>query len=216
MKFTMWLVKAGFIEKVSLVFLIKGHTKNNAGKWFNYLKRGTKGKNIWDEKSLDEAYTSGNEHLIKLFRVPADRWRDFDSWLHEYYMELPNEATVPNHIFTFGDEGNPLIMSRQTFRFGDKKLHNMKASSSSKRHSKAFSNLERAEKIRGMYRDLEIIPAPDLSDVKQMEMFKKIRSIAPPEPYFYPEPCRAGLDRMKANSKLKRNKKRDKPTSCTL
>ncbi len=50
-----------------------------------------------------------------------------------------------------------------------------------------------------------------------MEMFKKIRSIAPPEyHYFYPEPCSADRDRVKANNKLKRNKKRDKPASCTL
>ena len=84
----------------------------------------------------------------------------------------------------------------------------MKPSSSSKRLSKAFCNLERAEKIRGMYRDLEIIPAPDLSDVKQMEMFKKIRPIAPSQyHYFYPEPCREVLDRFKANSKLKRKKR---------
>jgi len=216
MKFAMWLVEAGFIAKVSLVFLIKGHTKNNADKWFNYLKRGTKGKNIWDETSLDEAYTSNNGHLIKLFRVPADRWRDFDSWFHEYYMELPKGATAPNHIFTFGGEGNPIIMSRQTFRDGEKILHNMLPSYSSKRLSKGFSKIERAEKIGDMYRQLRVIPAPGLSDIKQMEMYKKIRPIAPSQfHYFYPEPCREVLDRFKANSKLKR-KKKDKPTSCTL
>ena len=107
-------------------------------------------------------------------------------------------------------------MSRQTFRDGEKILHNMLPSSSSKRLSKGFSKFERAEKIGDMYRQLRVIPAPGLSDIKQMEMYKKIRPIAPSQyHYFYPEPCREVLDRFKANSKLKR-KKKDKPTSCTL
>ena len=84
----------------------------------------------------------------------------------------------------------------------------MLPSSSSKRLSKGFSKIERAEKIGDMYRQLRVIPAPGLSDIKQMEMYKKIRPIAPSQfHYFYPEPCREVLDRFKANSKLKRKKR---------
>ena len=47
-KLCAWLVEAGWAKEVTLLFLIKGHTKNNCDIKFNLLKRGTRGINIFD------------------------------------------------------------------------------------------------------------------------------------------------------------------------
>ena len=50
-------------------FLIKCHTKNDADRMFNLLKRGQDGEDIWTDAELDDALTKKNKEFIDLFRL---------------------------------------------------------------------------------------------------------------------------------------------------
>ena len=66
-----WLVEAGWVTKVTLLFLIKGHTKNDADHDFNLLKRGQTGEDIWTVDALDVALTKSKKEHIDLLRMTA-------------------------------------------------------------------------------------------------------------------------------------------------
>ena len=56
-KFCCWLVEANYATKVTLLFLIKGHTKNDCDREFNLLKEGQDREDIWTADKLDTALT---------------------------------------------------------------------------------------------------------------------------------------------------------------
>ena len=60
LRFCCWLVKAGWAGEVTLIFLIKGHTKNGCDVKFDLLKCGAKGVNIFTEENFYAAYTKDN------------------------------------------------------------------------------------------------------------------------------------------------------------
>ena len=55
--------------EVTLLFLVKGHTKNDCDKMFNNLKQGTRGENIWTADDLDDCYVKNNKEFITLYRA---------------------------------------------------------------------------------------------------------------------------------------------------
>ena len=69
LEFCCWLVEAGYVKKVTLLFLIKGHTKNDADRKFNLLKRGQDGEDIWTDVELDVALTKKNKEFIDFFPI---------------------------------------------------------------------------------------------------------------------------------------------------
>ena len=54
------------MKKVTLLFLTKGHTKNDANREFNLLNHGQSGKDIWTADDLDAALTENNREFIDL------------------------------------------------------------------------------------------------------------------------------------------------------
>ena len=98
---------------MTLLFLIKGHTKNDCDVKFNLLKRGTRGINIFDEAGLDKAYTKDNAEYIDLQRVPEEFWKGFTNSIADLYRNPEASSTLKNHIFHFGSSANFTTYIRQ-------------------------------------------------------------------------------------------------------
>ena len=58
-----------YMKKVALLFLVKGHTKNNAYRKFNFLKQKKDGKDIWTVVELNVAPTKWNKEFIDLLQL---------------------------------------------------------------------------------------------------------------------------------------------------
>ena len=58
-----------YMKKVALLFLVKGHTKNNAYRKFNFLKQKQDGKDIWTVVELNVAPTKWNKEFIDLLQL---------------------------------------------------------------------------------------------------------------------------------------------------
>lgn len=67
----------GYAEKMTLLFLMKGHTKKDCDHFFNLLKWGSVGEDTWSAKELDRAYMKINESDIDLTRLDEriNHWR---------------------------------------------------------------------------------------------------------------------------------------------
>ena len=117
-KFCMWLVEIEYCEKVTLLFLIKGHTKNDCDRFFNLLKRGTEGEDIWTDSELDAAYTKNNKEDIDLMRVDegSSLWLAWAEGLNNYYRDPEPGTILSNHEFIFGDSDSPTIFKRKKFQ----------------------------------------------------------------------------------------------------
>ena len=72
LKFCTWLVEAGWVEKMTLLFLVKGHTKNDCDQNFNLLKQGQDGEDIWTADELDTVLTKKNTEFIDLKRIAGE------------------------------------------------------------------------------------------------------------------------------------------------
>ena len=119
LKLCCWLVEAGWCGTVVLMFLIKGHTKNEADRIFNLLKAGARGVNIFTEEGLDAAYQKNNENSIALHQIKTGdtHWRGYTEGLGELYRNLESSNLLKNHIFTFGGDGNSnTSVGRQLYR----------------------------------------------------------------------------------------------------
>ena len=112
-KFCTWLVEAGYVEKVTLLFLIKGHTKNDCDRHFNELKMGTHNKNIWDATSLDAAYTARNKDSILLQRVEDDdQWKAWDDSLNHLYRDPDSGSITRKIMYSNSAPSKPILQAK--------------------------------------------------------------------------------------------------------
>ena len=116
LKYCMWLVEAGFVKKVTLLFLVKGHTKNHCDKFFNILKRSSIDENIWTAEQLDAAYTEGNKEYISLLQLGKGdtRWRGWKDGLNTLYNDPTCRTILVNHEFMFGENKCLTIMRHRS------------------------------------------------------------------------------------------------------
>ena len=129
MKFCVWLVEASWCGEVVLMFLIKGHTKNECDSKFNSLKQGTRGVNIFTERGLGAAYTKDNKEAIILHRtLPTDdRWQGFTKGLAKLYCNVESGHLKKNHIFSCGGKNNSKTsVTRQLYWDKEKVSYDLK------------------------------------------------------------------------------------------
>ena len=99
-KFCCWLAEANFATKVTLLFLIKGHTKNDCDREFNLLKEGQDGEDIWTADELDEALTKKNSETISLSCLSANHFNGWTEGLNHYYRDPPSGTIlIKPHIY---------------------------------------------------------------------------------------------------------------------
>jgi len=114
-RYLMWLIESGFVtNKIILLFLVKGHTKNLCDRMFNLLKEHYRPRNIYTADQLDVCLNS-NPHCTA-YRFTPDRFKNFDKWQREYYLEPKEGGILQYHIFEFGTYGDPLKYISRVYR----------------------------------------------------------------------------------------------------
>ena len=89
---------------VTLLFLFKGHMKNDCNKIFNLLKMSTDGNNIWNAEDLDRASMKNNAEFIVLLRVEGKYWCGWSEGLSTLYCDLDSDIIKANHGFIPGED----------------------------------------------------------------------------------------------------------------
>ena len=161
-----------------MMFLIKGHTKNECDSKFNSLKKGTFGVNIFTEQGLDAAYTKQNADDIRLTRLPEGetRWKGFTEGLGRLYCDLESGQLLKNHIFIFGGSNpNKTTVTRQLYRDNEKIQYDMMPTARSR--AGKLTQEGRVVLRRDLYALLPILPAPGLSAIKETDWMEGQRKL---------------------------------------
>ena len=171
LKYCMWLVEVGYAEKVTLLFLVKGHTKNDCDRFFNLLKQGTVGEDIWTDQELDRAYTKINGADLDLTRLDAgsNHWRGWSQGLNDYYRDPESGTILSNHEFIFGDSDKPTKYKRREYHDAESIEYDLMPTARSAKLCVGLSPVERKLDLVNLPNDLDILPPPGLSAIKANE-----------------------------------------------
>jgi hypothetical protein len=96
-----YLVERGYFQKVNLIFLVKGHTKNLCDRAFNLLKIEYHNKNIYSTKELMKVLNTYNQ--VTAIKVDDSAFHDWDSIFEALYLRQKGFTEQP-HIFSFSHD----------------------------------------------------------------------------------------------------------------
>ena len=103
-----FIAKLGVARKVSAIFLVKGHTKNDCDRLYNLLKALYRRHDVFTPAELMELINSHPQ--VNALAMETDDFKDWDE-LEDTMITKPKK-TADYHIFTVDmdvDNGNSLL-----------------------------------------------------------------------------------------------------------
>jgi hypothetical protein len=198
-----WLIEKVFFSKVSVVFLVEGHTKNPSDHLFNALKRFYRAQNIETFEDLIDILNQ-SEDIVATEVTPED-FHDWATMFKGLYSDFPK--VLKYYLFKSTD------IEFVSMRVGDG-------------HAEKVANLKFPKQEDGQLcaKGLEtllpsILIPPGLNEIKMVELFTKFRRFLKPInmdktcPYSGDEV----MERIKQSKKIKRNfkKRKEAPSETT-
>ena len=173
LKMAAYFVERRWFQKVNLIFLVKGHTKNDCDRMFNLLKAQWHKSNVYTfDQALDILAAVENVDTIDARDVHIDYTKLFDNW----YKQPVSGTIQKNHIFSFDKATikNCVMTTKQS--------HNSEVTStqSIKKVKNNFPDWIRALDI--LNRGMNFVPKPGLKPIKQVHLYTKWRRVVP-HPY---------------------------------
>ena len=177
-----YLVEMGIFPDVEIVFLVVGHTKNNADRLFNIMKTKYRVSNAF---TMDQLCALIQHRQIVPIQVQEGDIKDYDSFLGDYYRRYPKIEEF--HIFKcksddIGERSseNTIIASdvpgAKQIRFNCFK-QGFKGRSSFPAGKKGLLSAIRARKDLISNDTINIIPRPGINPYKQVELYNKYRDL---------------------------------------
>jgi len=203
-KMAAYFVERGWFDKVNLIFLVKGHTKNDCDRMFNLLKVQWHKSNVYTfNQALAILGAVENVLPIDASNIHIDYTSLFEKW----YKQPASGTIQKNHIFTFDKATikNCLLTTKQSYN------SDVTTTQSIKKIDKNTS--EWVRKLQILHKRKTFLPKPGLKPIKQVHLFTKWRKVVP-HPYkdeVCPLPSNEVIEIV-----LKRRPKKTKPVTSTL
>ena len=77
-RFITWLAEIGIFHKITLHFLVKGHTKNSADRCFNMLKKDYQSRDIYTYSELHESVNQNK--YINVHKLQPNDFKNHNKW----------------------------------------------------------------------------------------------------------------------------------------
>jgi hypothetical protein len=191
-----WLVEKEYFLKVTVVFLVKGHTKNPVDHLFNSLKREYRKQNIETFDALLPILNKSDD-VIATAVVPAN-FHDWNGMLKKLYSDFP--AVLKYHLFQSED------IKEISMQVGP----DSPADTANLRFPKGESVEDRAYRLENL--SATPLNPPGLKEIKQVELWTKFRRFLKREnqDLTCPYPGDEVMDRIRKqrNAKMLTKKKR--------
>ena len=191
-----WLVEKEYFLKVTVVFLVKGHTKNPVDHLFNSLKREYRKQNIQTMGALLPILNKSDD-VLAIAVVPGD-FHDWNGMHKKLYSDFP--AVLKYHLFESDD------IEEISLQVGP----DYPAEIANLRFPKGESDEDRADRLENLF-PTPLNP-PGLKEIKQVELWTKFRRFLEPDNrnLTCPYPGDDVMDRIRKqrNAKMVTKKKR--------
>ena len=200
-----WLVEAGYFKKASLVFLVKGHTKNACDRNFNLLKLRYHKTDVYTYKQLIEVLSFHKQ--INVVPMEKEDFKDFLEWQDRFYRSPKGGDISQTHVFTvFGEGyGNPTSVWKQDRCGAPITVEDFLPTNRNKK-AKVMDAEARKNAIDKMLSELKILEPPGLREIKQVELYIKWGPLMPSDKERN-ETCPKPSDEVLAKVKDERNEK---------
>ena len=184
LRYLIWLVEAGFIDHVKLIFLVAGHTKNKCDRMFNLLKNDYHKVDVFSFKQL-LAVLDRND-FVTVIHMVMNLFLDFNSWLHQYYTSPRTDTINRFHEFHV-NSSNPTVMKR--YLYGDVMSEPYEQDFLPRSFPKKLKTKIRRNRLKlsTMEKNLKRLIPPGIRPIKQVEMYIEWRTITPME--YWDETC---------------------------
>ena len=192
LRLALYLVEAGFFDKVMILFYIKGHTKNACDRLFNEMKRDYREHNVYTFSQLlnqidQSPFVQGNS-------VTEDAFVDVCEMLDSFYKQITPGTINKNHMF-WVEKSAPTTLHMKEWTEGLASSQNLLLGTDS---------IEERRKAMRSYAFKRLKP-PGLSELKQVDLYLKYRPFIPPE--HQDEICPRPSDAVMEKVKKERNEK---------
>ena len=170
LKMAAYLVERGWFNKVNLIFLVKGHTKNDCDRMFNLLKIKWHKSNVYTfQQALEILGTVDNVLPIDASNVHIDYATFFEKW----YKQPASGTIQKNHIFTFDSTNiHDCIMTTKWSFNAD-----VTSTQSIKKIDKNTPAWLR--KLEILHKQKSFLAKPGLKPIKQVHLYTKWRKVVP-------------------------------------
>ena len=204
-RFLMWLVENKIFPKVTLFFLVKGHTKNAADRMFNLLKLSYHCCDIFTYDQLTSKLNQ-NEY-VNVFQTRPKHFNDHLEWQDKHYRTPTGGEFKQTHVFTIESATNgrqPHVLLKRDDCDAPIRLDNLIPNARS-RKAKRMTKEERRESIGNMERDLKLLTPTALKPIKQVELWKKWGPLLPEEARAItcPKPSDEVIESIKERTRMK-------------
>ena len=210
-RFLMSLVELKWFPQITLIFLIKGHTKNACDRLFNLVKLNYHRKNIFDYNDLVD--NLNNNKFISASKVKPEEFKDHLKWQDQLYRTPASGDFTRTHIFTIKSD-NPTVLIKQDHDGAEMRYENLLPTRRS-RKALQLTKQERIAKLKLMENDIETLAEPGIRAIKQVELYQKWRPPLPVEKrdLTCPKPADEILKKVRDERRTKAatNRKRKKP-----
>lgn len=210
LRFAQYLVDIGVFEKVEVIFLVMGHTKNICDRRFKDMKMGFHNKNVYTYKQLLSILAEGKisedkNKYVDIISVDHNDFYDWDSFLNESYTPRITSVSL-YHAFYYSTAANGEI-SKSTTVQEDSEIFKQKLRKINKKATteqidqwtnRLKSSFPKHDKFLG------------LSDIKQVELYTKWRNCIPHvfQDEMCPKPSDKVLDKIKKEKAEKAKRKK--------
>jgi hypothetical protein len=161
------LVKLRYCFKAQMVFLVKGHTKNDCDRMFNLMKKNYRKTNCYTPKQLLQFVGESNED-VELVDVMngGGGFKDWDKY-QNIYMKAPDSIQT-FHVFT--------VSSLQPNRLVCQEASGYPAHYDDNIVRKQFRDQPWASDLQ---QELDDIPPPGIKDIKWITLYDDWRPLIP-------------------------------------
>jgi hypothetical protein len=159
------LVKLKLCFKATMVFLVKGHTKNDCDRMFNLMKQAYRKTNCYTPKQLMEFVAQSNEDVELVDVMQSGGFKDWDKYQNKY-MKAPD--SIQNyHVFQVNARNSNRLMCQEAY---------------------GYPIINDDTVVRKQFRDqdwgslqdeLEEIPPLGLKDIKWITLYDEWRPLIP-------------------------------------
>ena len=216
LRFAQYLIDIKIFQKVEIVFLVMGHTKNICDRRFKDLKQNFHTKNVYTYESLLELMKKGNlgeetNQYLDVVPVNESHFYDWDSFLNIYYRKTISGVSK-FHCFFYSNDSNGIVTKKVTVRKQDDEYKQRLLNYTKKATASEIKEWNRNIMTTFPFKEIAL----GISEIKQFELYTKWRDYLLVEyrDIMCPKPDDNIIERIKdkkiakAKKKAKENKER--------
>jgi hypothetical protein len=164
-----YLVEKGFFKEVTIAFYVCGYTKNVCDRLFNKLKLRYDKQNVYTVHQVIKVMNS--QPNVTAIGTDSHHFLDYEKMLDKIYHKLEAGTIQRNHVFSVKKNWDSIGMEKREHIDADTVVQNLL------KKGQHAGMPERNELLNERF--LEKCAKPGLREIKQVELYTKLKKFVP-------------------------------------